>query len=177
MEDLISSMVWVWSHHTMAKYSRTSPSGLASAMNRFFVDKIKRPRQNIPPATSDPLAKLKEAMRNRVCTFKLKLVTQEQVLKIIQSLKTSSATGVDYIDTRTLKLVAEMITPALTHIINLSIETSVFPTSWKWAKVIPLLKSAQLDPILPKSYRPIALLPILSKLMEGFFDVKLQPLL
>ena len=98
-------------------------------------------------------------------------------MKIIQSLKNFSATGVDYIDTRTLKLVAEMITPALTHIINISIETSVFPTSRKWAKVIPWLKSAQLDPILPKSYRPIALLPILSKLMEGFFDVKLQPLL
>jgi hypothetical protein len=93
-------------------------------------------------------------------------VKEEQVLKIIQSLKNSSATGVDYVDTRTLKLVAEMITPALTHIINLSIQTSVFPTIWKWAKVIPLLKSMQLDPILAKSYRPVALLPILSKVME-----------
>jgi hypothetical protein len=144
----------------------TSPSGLASAMNKFFVDKVKRLRLNIPPATSDPLTKLKEAMRRRECSFRLKMVKEDQVLKIIQSLKNSSATGVDYVDTRTLKLVAGMITPALTHIINLSITTSIFPTIWKWAKVIPLLKSVQLDPILTKSYRPVALLPILSKVME-----------
>ena len=37
---------------------------------------------------------------------------------------------------------------------------------WKWAKVIPLLKSASADALLPNSYRPVALLPILSKVME-----------
>ena len=37
---------------------------------------------------------------------------------------------------------------------------------WKHTKVIPLLKSVSSDPILPKSYRPIALLPILSKVLE-----------
>ena len=81
-------------------------------------------------------------------------------------MKNSSATGVDYIDTRSVKLVAELIAPALTHIINLSIKSSTFPHIWKYAKVIPLLKSFSSDPLLPKSYRPIALLPILSKVLE-----------
>ena len=75
-------------------------------------------------------------------------------------------TGVDYIDTRTIKLSAEMIAPALTHIINLSISTNTFPNIWKYAKMIPLLKSADSDPLLPKSYRPVALLPVLSKILE-----------
>ena len=88
------------------------------------------------------------------------------VLKIIKGLKNSSATGVDYIDTRTVKLAAELIAPALAHIINLSIRTATFPDIWKYAKVIPLLKSMASDPLLPKSYRPIALLPILSKVIE-----------
>ena len=144
----------------------TSPSGLAATMNRFFLDKIRRLRNNIPLPTADPLKKLKEAMLGRQCSFTLKPVKEEQVLKIIKGLKNSSATGVDYVDTRTVKLVAEIITPVLTYIVNLSIRSSIFPAIWKWAKVIPLLKSTSADPILPKSYRPVALLPILSKVME-----------
>ena len=113
-------------------------------MDSFFLDKIKSLRRNIPLPTGDPASKLKD-------------------------LKNSPSTGVDYIDTKTIKLVADIITPALTHIINLSIQTSTFPAIWNWAKVIviiPLLKAENADSILPKSYRPVALLPILSKVLE-----------
>jgi hypothetical protein len=144
----------------------TSPAGIASSMNRFFLDKIKKLREKIPQVVSDPLGKMKEAMRNRVYSFFLQSVNEEDVVKIIKNLKNSSASGVDYIDTRTIKLVADIIAPALAHIINLSIQTSTFPSIWKYAKVIPLLKSSQCDPLLPKSYRPVALLPILFKVME-----------
>ena len=106
----------------------TSPSGLAATMNKFFMDKVKRLRANIPLAISDPLSKMNEAMQGRQYSFKLMPVTQKQVLKIICSLKNSSATVVDNIDTRTIKLVAELISPALKHIIKLSIQSSIFPT-------------------------------------------------
>ena len=69
-------------------------------------------------------------------------------------------------DTRTLKIIADKIAPVLAQIISLSIEFSIFPTMWKWAKVVPLLKSVSMDPIIPKSYRPVALLLIMSKVME-----------
>ena len=144
----------------------TSPRGICTTMNKFFIDKIRRLRNNIPALTADPLKRLKEAMRSRQCSFKLAAVQETDVLKYIKSLKNSPATGVDYIDTRTVKLIAEQIAPVLTYIINLSIQSSSFPTIWKWAKVIPLLKSTTADVILPKSYRPVALLPILSKVLE-----------
>ena len=105
-------------------------------------------------------------MTNRSCSFNLKRVNEKDVLKVIKNLKNSSATGVDFIDTRTVKLAAQQITPALTHIINLSMSTSTFPDMWKYAKVIPLLKSLTADALLPKSYRPVALLPVLSKVLE-----------
>ena len=57
-----------------------------------------------------------------------------------------------------MKLVGEEIIAPLTHIVNLSIEKSTFPAIWKQAKVIPLLKKE--DPLNPKNYRPVALLPI-----------------
>ena len=63
-----------------------------------------------------------------------------------------------------MKLAGQHIIPAITHIINLSIETQEFPTSWKCAKIIPLHKKD--DELNPKNYRPVAILPILSKILE-----------
>ena len=105
-------------------------------------------------------------MKNRTSTFTIKLVTQEKVLNLLQGLNGSKATGIDYIDTKTLKLVATIIAPALTHVINTSINTSTYPDCYKWAKVVPLLKSQSLSPLAPKSYRPVSLLPVLSRVHE-----------
>ena len=44
------------------------------------------------------------------------------------------------IDTYILKLVVDEILPAMTHVINLSIQQSIFPSTWKVAMVIPLFK-------------------------------------
>ena len=109
-------------------------------MNKFFIDKVKKLRKTIPVVEADPLAKLRESMTNRVSTFELKLVTEEEVLKIIESLNISSSTGVDFIDTQTVKLVKDEIVGALTTIINLSIKTSSFPEIYKHSKIIPLKK-------------------------------------
>ena len=144
----------------------TKPAGLASSMNKFFVHKVKTLRQKIPVVDSDPLKHMKEAMRDRKCKFKMKHLSVEEVLKLIRGLKNSSATGVDYIDTRTVKLGAEVLAPAIQHIVNLSISESTFPDIWKWHKIIPLLKGMDCDKLLPKSNRPVTLLPILSKILE-----------
>ena len=68
------------------------------------------------------------------------------------------------LDTYIVKLIADDIVAPLTHIVNLSISSSSFPRSWKHAKVVPLLKKG--DPLLPRNYRPVALLPIFSKVLE-----------
>ena len=144
----------------------TSPSGLALSMNNFFLHKVETLRKSIPAVAGDPLLKLREAMVGRQCRFNISKVSNSDVIKVIKSLRNSTATGTDYVDTRTLKIAAEQVGPVLAHIINLSICTNTFPTMWKHAKVVPLLKSPTADAILPKSYRPVALLPILSKVLE-----------
>ena len=144
----------------------TKPVALATSMNKFFIKKIRDLRNIIPTEDLDPLQYFKSAMKDRSCTFSLKELSVEEVLKLIKGLKNSSATGMDFIDTRTVKLGAEALAPAIQHIINLSITTSTFPSDWKWHKVVPLLKSADCDKILPRSYRPVALLPVISKILE-----------
>ena len=142
------------------------PAAVAGAINSFFIKKIRNIMNNIPHVDSDPLTKLKERMKSRQCTLTFQSITEDEVLKVIKSIKPTTATGVDFIDNQTLKLVACEITPALTHIINLSISTSTFPTIYKWSKVTPLLKKSSLDPILPSSYRPVNQLVSISKIIE-----------
>ena len=141
-----------------------TPVGLSSTMNKFFIEKVEGLRQRIPRGDTDPLTKIREVFSERNCTFKFKPVRPEEVMKLLCSLKNTKSSGVDYINTMTIKLIAKEILPAITHIINLSLTQGSFPSCWKYAKVIPLLKKG--DPLSPKNYRPVALLPILSKILE-----------
>ena len=59
---------------------------------------------------------------------------------------------------------AAVIAQPLAHIINLSITTATVPTSWKTAKVTPVYKSGSTND--EANYRPISVLPIMSKILE-----------
>lgn len=100
-------------------------------------------------------------------------MSEEFVLKYLSTIDTKKATGIDGISAYVLKLCVPYIVPSLTHILNLSIRYSVFPTRWKLAKVVPIYKSgSSLD---VSNYRPISVLPIVSKILEkhvhiAFYD-------
>ena len=102
----------------------TRPAGLALSMNKFFLSKIENLREKIPPAALDPLKYFKQAMIGRTCTFRIRELSLLEVKKLIKELKNSSSTGVDFLDTRTLKLSADILAPSIQHIINLSIKTA-----------------------------------------------------
>ena len=91
-------------------------------------------------------------------------VHPDEVLEILSNLPNSSSFGLDEIDTSVLKLVKEEVAPALTHIINLSIQCQRFPEKWKDSKIVPLHKND--DVLDPKNYRPVAINSILSKMLE-----------
>ena len=75
-----------------------------------------------------------------------------------------TSTGTDNIGARLLKLAAPYIAEDITFICNKSIASSCFPDKWKEAKVSPLHKSGPLEDI--NNYRPISILPVLSKVLE-----------
>ena len=52
----------------------------------------------------------------------------------------------------------------LTYLINMSLRTGQVPNEWKQAKVLPLFKSGNATEL--DNYRPISILPILSKVLE-----------
>ena len=56
--------------------------------------------------------------------------------------------------------------------INLSIKTGIFPNNWKLAKIIPLHKKE--SKLMAKNYRPVALLCIMSKVLEKVIHIQLS---
>ena len=93
------------------------------------------------------------------------LCTQEQVLHLLRNLDTGKANGPDNISARMLKETASSIVPSLTRLFNLSIAKGQLPRLWKTASVVPIPKSSN-NKHSPSGYRPISLLPIVSKLLE-----------
>ena len=70
-----------------------------------------------------------------------------------------------YIGARVLKVAAPSISSSLARLINHCIETGEFPSKWTSAKVTPIYKGCESKEDM-NSYRPISVLPLLSKLME-----------
>lgn len=84
-------------------------------------------------------------------------------------------TGIDKISVRVIKHSLPAILPSVTSIISESLTSNIFPLEWKTAEVIPGLKEDDLEE--PNQYRPISLLPVLSKLCERIALNQLMPYL
>ncbi|KAG7302626.1 hypothetical protein JYU34_012573 [Plutella xylostella] len=76
---------------------------------------------------------------------------------------TSKAVGSDSISRNMVLPILDIILPVISHILNFSISSNTFPSSWKDAQVTPLPKKA--NPSF-SDYRPISILPFLSKVLE-----------
>ena len=96
--------------------------------------------------------------------FSFQPVTEDFVIDTIKRLKPNKATGLDKISARLLKDSGQIITPTLTSLFNRSLQTGTFPSIWKKARVVPLHKEG--DKQDQSSYRPISILPRLSKILE-----------
>ncbi|CAG9126421.1 unnamed protein product [Plutella xylostella] len=76
---------------------------------------------------------------------------------------TSNAVGSDSISRKMVLPILDIILPVISHILNFSISTNTFPSTWKDAQVTPLPKKS--NPSF-SDYRPISILPFLSKVLE-----------
>ena len=73
-------------------------------------------------------------------------------------------TGLDGISSSLLKLIAPAVAPSLAKVINCSIINSICPAQLKLARVTPIYKQGSKTDL--DNYRPISVLPVISKLLE-----------
>ena len=95
------------------------------------------------------------------------MCSEEDVEAMLHSLDTTKANGKDGISARMLKETADAIAPSIRKRFTLSIQLCHVPHAWKDAIVMPIPKKQ--GAMTPTKFRPISLLPILSKVLERHF--------
>ncbi len=101
---------------------------------------------------------------NYTKSISIEFTTQQEIIEIMNSLRSGTAAGHDEVPISAVKDSIDLISIPLTHLINLSISSGIFPDLPKIARVIPVYKSG--DHKLFQNYRPVSVLPIFSKLFE-----------
>ena len=121
-------------HHTSLQH-------LAKDFRQFFIKKIEDIRTELNAPTNLLIPQSPSYTGNHLTKFNQ--LTHTDVKKLIMSSKTTSC-DLDPIPTSLLKDHITILTPIITKMINLSLQTEEFPTEWKLAFVKPLLKSQDL---------------------------------
>lgn len=95
---------------------------------------------------------------------------------INNDLNAKKAPGWDLITGRILKELPARVIRIITMLFNAALKLEYFPSQWKVAQIILLPKPGK-DPEQVTSYRPISLLPILSKVLEKLLLKRIKPIL
>lgn len=108
-----------------------------------------------------------ELPRKREQVGCLRQVAEEEVLKILRNLPGGKLAGPDGIDMDMLKLSRHVTTPYLNRLFSACFKYSTYADAWKHACTYVLRKPGRSDYSEPTSYRPIALLSHLDKVLNG----------
>ena len=96
--------------------------------------------------------------------FCLSNTSEEKVLKIMTNIESSKAAGVDKLSGRFLKDGGNILAKPISTLCNLSISQGVFPNACRVAKLKSIFEKGKKTD--PSNYRPISLLPSVSKIIE-----------
>ena len=138
------------------------PPGLEDAFNTHFASV--GPRIAAELAASDPSLLPPRPPCVTSAGLRLKPATLPELSLALRRLSSSKAVGHDNVPLHAIRSCFPVIGPHVLHIVNSSIISSTFPDTWKLATVVPLHKSGAKEE--PNNFRPISILPVLSKVCE-----------
>ena len=92
------------------------------------------------------------------------VISEDKILQIIRSLNPNKAHGWDEISVRMIRLSVDALVIPLRIIVINCLNQGVFPEIWKYANVVPVYKKNERN--VKENYRPISLLPVISKIFE-----------
>ena len=174
-KDKSITTLWRAMNEVLDKGKKTSRQGntriTPEEFNDHFVNLATNLASKIKPQNDESYREMLDNVK-RLCdsslkpsaSFSIPFMTIHEVGTLIEGLDNKKAMGPEQIPVHLIKLALPYIVEPLTYIYNLCIENNTFPSSLKIAKVVPLPKSK--DTSDPNNFRPISLLPILTKPLE-----------
>ncbi len=106
-------------------------------------------------------------------SFVFSLVNESEICQKLKKLDITKAAGYDNIPPKLIKLGAEGLDGSVTSLINMCIKIGTFPDILKCAEVMLAYKKGDAQD--EKNYRPISMLPALSKGFGGVITDQLRP--
>lgn len=88
-----------------------------------------------------------------------------------KNLKLNKNSNIKDLNTRILRDCLTLTSKEVTYLFNCVCTSGIYPASWKEALVVPIFKSGNKSKV--NNYRPISLLPLLSKIMEKLLHKRL----
>ena len=137
------------------------PAEIVTIFNSHFVNSV---RLTVHSPISGPLHSSPIDVSQPV--FSLTEISETKVQSIITSIKNSKSKDIFGLDSMFLKKHEASFTGPVTKIINTSFKEGKFPNDWKSAIVVPVYKSGDTTDM--NNYRPISILPIMSKISEKY---------
>lgn len=139
------------------------PKQIAEHFNRYFTS-IGHNYANALNFSSNGYRQFLDKVSPSAKTLTFKPISVKETTKIINDLKPKQSSGYDGISTCLLQSLKGILAEPLCLLINQSFQTCVFPNPLKIAKVIPIFKKDNKKSF--SNYRPISLLPSISKIFE-----------
>lgn len=158
------------SENTQLLKIKNNPNTSVNYVNSFFANIGKHLAEDILSSSNPPDAP-SSTEHAQVNTFVLLDTDPKEVHDILMSLKSDSAPGWDNIPTRFLKLAKNEIVPIIAHATNLCFQYGIFPKPLKQSIITPVFKSGDLTDV--NNYRPISVLPSISKIIEKIINKRL----
>ena len=138
-----------------------NPKNVANKFNRYFSNVASNLLQKMPK----PSTKFQDYLKNpNKHTFYLNEVDPGEVFKLLSNLDITKSGDIFAISPKLIKPAAHILCFPISKIINKSFNLGAFPRKLKIGKIIPIHKSESKSD--PSNYRPISLLPIISKIFE-----------
>ncbi|CAB4034428.1 Hypothetical predicted protein [Paramuricea clavata] len=116
---------------------------LASDIGEFFVQKIENIRNELDLSDSHNCV-LDESIALNACLDPFEQSSEEDVKNLITK-SNGKTSSLDPMPTSIVVQCQDVLLPVLTRMINMSLDSGVFPDKWKVADVRPLLKKWNLD--------------------------------
>lgn len=142
------------------------PIEAVNAANDYFAHVGENLAKDLPPFNN---AKFTEDHSPN--SFVLLETDLSEVITLINSLKNTASSGNDNISSKILKQNIPSLAAPLTHICNLAISTGIFPQVLKQSVITPIHKDG--DKATLSNYRPISILPTISKILEKILNNQL----
>ena len=146
---------------TVKSSTITDINEIAEEFNYHFATIGKSLASSINNKDKSPTFYLKNPCTNSIY---LQPMSTHEVMALINLLNLNKANGHDDIDPYFLKIAFPIIAFPLSLFFNHSISLGIFPNKLKLVKVIPVYKKGSAEEL--NNYRPISLLPSLSKIFE-----------